>query len=200
LPVFMLTPISLPVSSLLIRNFSPRRGYLYLSLYHWQNRISSYDYKSQLNAEDGSTGTSLWTEVFFLFLISHSGGCRTYVLDAGLVYRDKMTCKGICSRHKAQKPVGAGRYATGQRRCQICEIFIKWDGLWCPCCGYRLRSKPRNLKYKAKLRTRMISEEAKRMRELHPALLVKPEGTMTSTIAAIHQKPREIGKSSGVRK
>jgi hypothetical protein len=66
----------------------------------------------------------------------------------------KMTCKGICIRHKAQKPVGSGRYASGQKRCQICEIFIKWDGLWCPCCGYRLRTKPRNLKYKAKLRAR----------------------------------------------
>lgn len=42
----------------------------------------------------------------------------------------------------------------GQKRCQICEIFIKWDGLWCLCCGYRLRTKPRNLKYKAKLRAR----------------------------------------------
>jgi hypothetical protein len=66
----------------------------------------------------------------------------------------EMTCKGICIRHKAQKPVGSGRYASGQKRCQICEIFIKWDGLWCPCCGYRLRTKPRNLKYKAKLRAR----------------------------------------------
>ena len=65
-----------------------------------------------------------------------------------------MTCKGICVRHKAQKPVGSGRYASGQKRCQICEIFIKWDGLWCPCCGYRLRTKPRNLKYNAKLRAR----------------------------------------------
>ena len=55
-----------------------------------------------------------------------------------------MTCKGICVRYKAQKPVGTGRYASGQRRCQICEIFIKWEGLWCPCCGYMLRTHPRN--------------------------------------------------------
>jgi len=59
-----------------------------------------------------------------------------------------MTCKGIC----------VGRYASGQRRCQICEIFIKWEGLWCPCCGYRLRTKPRNLKYKAKLRARVEAD------------------------------------------
>jgi predicted amidophosphoribosyltransferase len=45
--------------------------------------------------------------------------------------------------------------------CQICEIFIEWDGLWCPCCGYRLRSKPRNLRYKAKLRQRTaVMQEA----------------------------------------
>jgi len=78
-----------------------------------------------------------------------------------------MTCKGICVRYKAQKPVGTGRYASGQRRCQICEIFIKWEGLWCPCCGYRLRTKPRNLKYKAKLRARVEADsiEAKAIAE-----------------------------------
>ena len=79
-----------------------------------------------------------------------------------------MTCKGICVRHKAQKPVGSGRYASGQKRCQICEIFIKWDGLWCPCCGYRLRTKPRNLKYKAKLRARN-----KKLEPITPAVIVR---------------------------
>jgi hypothetical protein len=63
-----------------------------------------------------------------------------------------MVCKGICIRHKAHKPVGSGRYATGQKRCQRCEIFIKWDGIFCPCCGYRLRNGARLFKHKAKLR------------------------------------------------
>jgi hypothetical protein len=81
-------------------------------------------------------------------------GVTTFVLDYHKEGEKNMTCKGICIRHKAQKPVGSGRYASGQKRCQICEIFIKWEGLWCPCCGYRLRTKPRNLKYKAKLRAR----------------------------------------------
>ena len=80
----------------------------------------------------------------------------------------KMTCKGICVRHKAQKPVGSGRYASGQKRCQICEIFMKWDGLWCPCCGYRLRTKPRNLKYKAKFRTKNKS-----IQSIHPPLIIR---------------------------
>ena len=67
-----------------------------------------------------------------------------------------MTCKGICLRHRAPKPRLSGRYVSGQKRCQVCEIFIKWDGLFCPCCGYRLRTKPRNSTYKEKfaIRTR----------------------------------------------
>ena len=87
-----------------------------------------------------------------------------------------MTCKGICSRYKAQKPVGTGRYASGQRRCQICEIFIKWEGLWCPCCGYRLRTKPRNLKYKAKLRAR-VEAEAQEAIAIQPTEVVEVAAT-----------------------
>ena len=33
-----------------------------------------------------------------------------------------------------------------------CNIFVKWDGIFCPCCGCRLRMGPRVFKYKAKLR------------------------------------------------
>lgn len=81
-----------------------------------------------------------------------------------------MTCKGICCRYKAKKPVGTGRYASGQRRCQICEIFIKWVGLWCPCCGYRLRTKPRNLKYKALLRDSQQEKENGKLSENKPTI------------------------------
>ena len=70
-----------------------------------------------------------------------------------------MVCKGICVRHKALKPVGIGRYSVGQKHCQICETFLIWDGLTCPCCGYKLRTRPRNLKYKAKLRAEKDIEE-----------------------------------------
>jgi len=72
-----------------------------------------------------------------------------------------MTCKGICIRHKASRPVIGNRYSTGQKRCQVCEIFLKWDGLWCPCCGYRLRTRPRNSKFKAELRARNEIDKAK---------------------------------------
>ncbi|MDH3339981.1 MAG: hypothetical protein OEL84_01705 [Nitrosopumilus sp.] len=60
-------------------------------------------------------------------------------------------CKGVCDRYKATKPRGGSRYANGQKRCQVCEIFIKWEGLWCPCCGYRLRARPRNRIYREKI-------------------------------------------------
>ncbi|NMJ86253.1 MAG: hypothetical protein EX285_00135 [Thaumarchaeota archaeon] len=75
-----------------------------------------------------------------------------------------MVCKGRCASYKAQKPTGVGRYALGQKRCQICEIFLKWDGLWCPCCGYRLRTKPRNLKYKTKLRAKIDGQKIAEMK------------------------------------
>jgi hypothetical protein len=68
-----------------------------------------------------------------------------------------MTCKGICIRHK-----DSCRYVTGTKRCQVCEIFIKWDGLWCPCCGYRLRIGPRCFKLKAKLRVKQKRHKKQR--------------------------------------
>ncbi len=106
-----------------------------------------------------------------------------------------MTCKGICVRYKAQKPVGTGRYASGQRRCQICEIFIKWEGLWCPCCGYRLRTKPRNLKYKAKLRARVEADsiEAKaaaesKSQEIEVDVAAKPKAKTIKSKATKKEK------------
>jgi len=108
-----------------------------------------------------------------------------------------MTCKGICVRYKAQKPVGTGRYASGQRRCQICEIFIKWEGLWCPCCGYRLRTKPRNLKYKAKLRARVEADsiEAKAVADLKSEEIAIVAAKTKSKAKTIKSKATKKGKT-----
>ncbi len=107
-----------------------------------------------------------------------------------------MTCKGICTRYKAQKPVGTGRYASGQKRCQICEIFIKWEGLWCPCCGYRLRTKPRNLKYKAKLRARVEADQleavAVKAAEVEEIELVEPIAVKKATKKAKTAKAVQV--------
>lgn len=63
-----------------------------------------------------------------------------------------MGCKDICKRHAAKKPAGGiGRYEAGQKRCQTCNSWMYFEGLWCPCCGFRFRTKPRNVHYKAAL-------------------------------------------------
>jgi len=62
-------------------------------------------------------------------------------------------CKGICSRDEF-KPISRGfgksRYSNGQKRCQTCHCYMQVaEGInHCPCCGYKLRSKPRNGRYK----------------------------------------------------
>ncbi|MCZ6582203.1 MAG: hypothetical protein O6761_03410, partial [Thaumarchaeota archaeon] len=54
-------------------------------------------------------------------------------------------------RYKANKPYGKSRYAIGQKRCNSCEIFVEWNGTFCPCCGLKLRGVPRNRKAKEKI-------------------------------------------------
>jgi len=61
-----------------------------------------------------------------------------------------ISCNGICQRYRARKPVSIGRYASGQKRCNSCGVFMNWDGSWCPCCNYRLRQSPCSGKYKEK--------------------------------------------------
>lgn len=67
------------------------------------------------------------------------------------------SCSGICNKYKATRPVNGVRYPNGQLRCQICEKFITREGtkdnggIWCRCCGFRVRGKPRNLKFKSML-------------------------------------------------
>jgi hypothetical protein len=46
----------------------------------------------------------------------------------------------------------------------MCEIFIKWDELWCPCCGCRLRTGPRHFKFKAKLTEKRAIDRAKEVK------------------------------------
>jgi uncharacterized Zn finger protein (UPF0148 family) len=72
-----------------------------------------------------------------------------------------MTCKGICLYYK-----GSSRYATGNKHCQICDLFVNWNGVFCPCCGCRLRIGPRSLKFKTKLREQKRSEKAENEKDL----------------------------------
>jgi|TARA_R110000824_G_scaffold123929_2_gene282113 hypothetical protein len=69
-----------------------------------------------------------------------------------------MGCKGLCERMKAQKPQSGSRYGAGQKRCQVCGVYIVWEGVWCPCCSYRMRSKPRAKTFKEKLRQATLAQ------------------------------------------
>lgn len=62
-----------------------------------------------------------------------------------------MTCRKICEKYRVSKPYGQGYYQAGFKRCQICDLFIKFDGIRCPCCGYKLRLNPRNATDKERL-------------------------------------------------
>jgi len=65
-----------------------------------------------------------------------------------------MICKGKCVKYKVSTKHNPthDRYSRGHKRCTICEIFIKWDGVNCPCCGVRLRVTPKRREYREKLR------------------------------------------------
>ena len=66
-------------------------------------------------------------------------------------------CTEKCKNYKAQKPVSTGRYASGQKRCQFCEVFVQWDGLYCPCCNSKLRCGPRSRAGKEKYQLEIIA-------------------------------------------
>ncbi|WP_420545473.1 hypothetical protein [Nitrosopumilus sp.] len=70
-----------------------------------------------------------------------------------------MGCKNICYRYKAERIFGVPRYESGHKRCSICEVFLEWDGRHCPCCGYMLRTKPKE----GKSRQKMLVKSVKRI-------------------------------------
>ncbi len=56
-----------------------------------------------------------------------------------------MACKGICVKYKATKSSSySSHYQLDHKRCSRCEIFLEWDGNFCPCCGIILRTRPKN--------------------------------------------------------
>ena len=82
-------------------------------------------------------------------------------------YTQKRTCEGICKKFQVKKPVGEGRYGSGQGHCQTCDTWIDHVGChmkdgtlaikesvgwFCNCCNFRVRQNPRNKIYKEKLR------------------------------------------------
>ena len=54
-------------------------------------------------------------------------------------------CRGLCVRYKVRKTKLAQSWYSiqGAKYCSRCGEFIKWEGINCPCCGGKLRTRPR---------------------------------------------------------
>ena len=54
-----------------------------------------------------------------------------------------MSCPGICEKYRAYRTGLTSGFTHGNKRCRRCDIFIKFDGMFCPCCFYKLQTKSR---------------------------------------------------------
>ena len=52
-------------------------------------------------------------------------------------------CKNICLKYKVNRKQKGCRYNHNHKYCVECQIFMLWGGVFCPCCGTKLRAKPR---------------------------------------------------------
>ena len=82
---------------------------------------------------------------------------------------EHLSCIGICNTlrssngHKVSTRDGKGRYDQDQRWCGVCEFFIHMVAKTsnsCPCCGSKLRSRPRSMKFKKKFRNRISNSNS----------------------------------------
>jgi hypothetical protein len=63
---------------------------------------------------------------------------------------------------------------------------MKWDGLWCPCCGCRVRTKPRNSRFKQKLEqklktTRKVHDKNENKNKQHLLLFYRKNDVTTNS-------------------
>ena len=83
-----------------------------------------------------------------------------------------MVCRGICHKYKFKKKAFSKQvYQDGASRCQTCEIFIKWEGVCCPCCGMKIRKVPRNKHGKESMRIRNKSRVDREKGEFEEPLI-----------------------------
>lgn len=59
-----------------------------------------------------------------------------------------ISCKGMCKRYLNKRNGRKELYYSKWEncRCSVCDEYLKWDGVYCPCCGYKLRRRPRGAK------------------------------------------------------
>jgi hypothetical protein len=58
-----------------------------------------------------------------------------------------MACNGVCARYKVTTV--SYDLANNVKKCaKVCNCFIQWEGVHCPCCNFKLRTKARSSKYR----------------------------------------------------
>lgn len=51
------------------------------------------------------------------------------------------------------------RYIDGQGRCQTCDLYVLWNlDSYCPCCGTKLRTRPRSRSHKEQYKKIIIQQ------------------------------------------
>ncbi len=51
------------------------------------------------------------------------------------------SCNGICDRQQREQVKG---FATGQKYCSVCTLYITTNFIYCSCCGRKYRTKKRS--------------------------------------------------------
>lgn len=69
-----------------------------------------------------------------------------------------MTCKELCIQHKAKKKGTLSRYGNGQKRCQICDIFMNWMGDLLSLLWVQIANKTKKAKIQGKTCFTIISD------------------------------------------
>ena len=68
-------------------------------------------------------------------------------------------CKNICKDYQVVKEKFAQSYydIENARYCAMCCIFVKWEGVWCPCCSVKLRTKKKYKGYLARKESKRLN-------------------------------------------
>ena len=58
--------------------------------------------------------------------------------------KKRTRCTGICVKYKSPNQAVASMYRLNKKLCRHCDnIVLEFDGIKCPCCGFKMRLGPR---------------------------------------------------------
>lgn len=61
-----------------------------------------------------------------------------------------LTCRGYCKTKYKEFLGDVSLKYNGQKRCGVCDVYLKWQDIKCPCCKSVLHVRPRHSKAKTK--------------------------------------------------